>query len=521
MFLAVTKYDLSAARHTVTKYSLHFHMPHTSFNIIMPPLSEPSFACAQSPPSSSHSRRRVSKGLSALTNLSLSVTFGEEVKVSYVEPNAGELSPEEIEDTWYNAGQFKMIKSITLVLVKMMRKGKVDETDEYSFRGLEHRTKKGSEARRDAKERAVDVLFLEVQRQKVKGIADPENLAKLLNECNAERQQVALQLAKLDQEAVLTGSTSFTTEETDSQEDTASIFSLATVSIASASTVEEESSSSIASSSDEGSLDFLSPKGRRRSSVRASRGTALRRRMSPHGLRNFLRRPKADQVAVIVKSSFTTEETDTSQQGDMTSVSSQAAVSIASAPVEEESSSIAFEGELLPLESSDEGSLDPLSLKKGRRRGSSVRASRGGKQLPHSMSPHGLRNLLIRPNADQEAVIGSSSLKEEIEEDSQDMTSVSLLQEEEDMSVPSAAPVEEESSSIAFAGDELLPALEESSDEGSLDPLSPKGRRRSSVRAPSCDKKQLQRSMSPHGLKNLLRGRPKRDPVTGKRETRV
>jgi hypothetical protein len=355
MFLAVTKYDLSAARHTVTKYSLHFHMPHTSFNIIMPPLSEPSFACAQSPPSS-HSRRRVSKGLSALTNLSLSVTFGEEVKVSYVEPNAKELSPEEIENTWYNAGQFKMIKSITLVLVKMMRKGKVEETDQYSFRGLEHRTKKGSEARRDAKERAVDVLFLEVQRQKVKGIADPENLAKLLNQCNAERQQVALQLAKLDQEAVLIGSSSFTTEETDSQEDTVSISSLATVSIASASVEEESTStSSIASSSDEGSLDFLSPKGRRRSSIRASRGTALRRRMSPHGLRNFLRRPKAEQVAVIVSSSFTTEETDTSQQEDMTSVSSQAAVSFASAPVEEESSSIAFEGELLPLESLRQG----------------------------------------------------------------------------------------------------------------------------------------------------------------------
>jgi hypothetical protein len=227
----------------------------------------------------------------------MSVSFDEEAEMYCVEPNM-ELSPEEIENTWYNGGQFKMIKKSTLVLVKMMRRGKCEETDEYSFRGLEHRTKEGSEARQDAKERAADVLFLEVRRQKVEGIEDPEHLAELLNECTAERQHVALQLAKADQEAVIGGSSSFS-EENDSQDMTS--VSSQTMSIASAPSVEEESSSPAYEGdspleSDEGYLELSSPKERRRPSVRTSHGISLRRRMSPHGLRNFLRGPKRDPV---------------------------------------------------------------------------------------------------------------------------------------------------------------------------------------------------------------------------------
>lgn len=213
-----------------------------------------------------------------------------------VEPNT-ELSPEEIENTWYNGGQFKMIKKSTLVLVKMMRRGKCEETDEYSFRGLEHRTKEGSEARQDAKERAADVLFLEVRRQKVEGIEDPEHLAELLNECTAERQHVALQLAKADQEAVIGGSSSFS-EENNSQ-DMTSVSSQA-MSIASAPDEEESSSHAYEGDSplesDQGYLELSSPKGRRRPGLLASHGTSLRRTMSPHGLRNLLRRPKRDPV---------------------------------------------------------------------------------------------------------------------------------------------------------------------------------------------------------------------------------
>jgi hypothetical protein len=168
----------------------------------MPPLSGPTFFDLTQSPTCSHNKRHISKRLSSPTKRSLSVSFDEETEVHYAEPNV-ELSPEEIENTWYNKGQFQMIKEINLVLVKMMRRGEYEETDDYSFRGLEHRTKEGSEARQDAKERALDILFLELQRQKVEGIEDPEHVAELLNECTAERQQVALQLAKADQRAVI------------------------------------------------------------------------------------------------------------------------------------------------------------------------------------------------------------------------------------------------------------------------------------------------------------------------------
>jgi hypothetical protein len=271
----------------------------TSFNM-MPPLSEPTFDLLQTPASSHSRRQRAYKRLSPITKVSLSVTFDEEAEVRYVE-HILELSPEVIENTWYNAGQFQRIKKINIFLSKMLRRGDCEETDDYSFRGLEHRTKEGSLAREDAKEKASDLLFLEQRRQKVEGIEDPEYLAELMNECTAERRQIALQFAKADQEAVIDGNSSFT-EETDSQ-DTPSVSSSQAMSLASA-PVEEESSSSITFEaelpleSDEGSMDISSHSGRRRPTLRrnTSSGGSLLRTLSPHGLRNFLRRPKRDPV---------------------------------------------------------------------------------------------------------------------------------------------------------------------------------------------------------------------------------
>lgn len=127
------------------------------------------------------------------------------------------------DDIWYTKEEYEIIKARNRVLVKMKRSGKFEESDEHSFRGLEHKLKDGNEQRKTYKFDALNAVLEEQDRQYNRGLKDAEDIARRYRETARSAQETAIVLALKDAEAVV--DTEIIVDVDDYDDDEASVVS--------------------------------------------------------------------------------------------------------------------------------------------------------------------------------------------------------------------------------------------------------------------------------------------------------
>ena len=112
------------------------------------------------------------------------------------------MSKEEINKSWYNEFEFKIIK---LGMIQVLRKV-IAGTYEYHIgsieteaRGLENKTPKGSDERKKNRYASLFAVLDEQERHREHGqTPDPKHLAKLYRQSSAHCQMKAIQIASSD-----------------------------------------------------------------------------------------------------------------------------------------------------------------------------------------------------------------------------------------------------------------------------------------------------------------------------------
>lgn len=103
-----------------------------------------------------------------------SITFSGENTVHEIDKS----DDEEHEDIWYSKSEYDSIKAGNKVLVNMKKTGRFAESDENSFRGLEHKLKEGYNQRRTNKFNALNTVLTEQDRQYARGLLNMDSVAK-------------------------------------------------------------------------------------------------------------------------------------------------------------------------------------------------------------------------------------------------------------------------------------------------------------------------------------------------------
>jgi hypothetical protein len=136
-----------------------------------------------------------------------SVDFAGEHTVIEVEKHNVDMK----DDIWYSREEYHIIKARNSIIVRMMKTGRFEESDEHSFRGLEHKLKDGYRQRRANKFNALNAVLEEQDRQFAQGVRDSENIAQKYEEVAVWAREMAFVLAVKDSED------SFSNGYTDSQ----------------------------------------------------------------------------------------------------------------------------------------------------------------------------------------------------------------------------------------------------------------------------------------------------------------
>jgi hypothetical protein len=147
-----------------------------------------------------------------------SLTFGDD-KVYEIDRTDDESQGE----IWYSREEYEIIKARNRVLVKMKKSGKFEESDEHSFRGLEHKLKESSEKRRTHKFDALNAVLEEQDRQYNRGLLNSEDIARRYRERSSEAQEIAITIALKDAEAAF--DREITVDSEDYDDDDASVVS--------------------------------------------------------------------------------------------------------------------------------------------------------------------------------------------------------------------------------------------------------------------------------------------------------
>lgn len=117
-------------------------------------------------------------------------------------PSLSQMSEEEINNSWYNETEFKIMKlGIVQILRKVIAGTYQHNMDslETEARGLENKTPKGSDARKKNRYAALFAVLDEQERQREYGLTvDPEYIAKLYRQSSAHCQMKAIQIAAND-----------------------------------------------------------------------------------------------------------------------------------------------------------------------------------------------------------------------------------------------------------------------------------------------------------------------------------
>jgi hypothetical protein len=107
---------------------------------------------------------------------------------------------EERDEIWYSRDEYDIIKARNSLIIKMMKSGTFDESEEHSFRGLENKLKEGFKKRRAHKFSALNAVLEEQDRQISKGTKDDEAIGEAYRAVSLPAKEGAFELACLDVE---------------------------------------------------------------------------------------------------------------------------------------------------------------------------------------------------------------------------------------------------------------------------------------------------------------------------------
>jgi len=117
-----------------------------------------------------------------------------------------EFEPDEdAEQIWYTRDEYDIIKARNSLIIKMMKTGSFEETEEHTFRGLEHKLKDGFKQRRENKFNALNAVLEEQDKQYNRGIHEPEVIAKAYRRVSLNAAENAFVLACKDAESSYVG----------------------------------------------------------------------------------------------------------------------------------------------------------------------------------------------------------------------------------------------------------------------------------------------------------------------------
>lgn len=107
---------------------------------------------------------------------------------------------EEQVEVWYSRDEYDIIKARNNLIIKMMKGGTFKESDEHTFRGLEHKLKDGFKRRRANKFNALNAVLEEQDTQFAKGRADPDSIAEAYRLVSLSAKETAFLLGSRDAE---------------------------------------------------------------------------------------------------------------------------------------------------------------------------------------------------------------------------------------------------------------------------------------------------------------------------------
>uniref|UniRef100_A0A7S3P8S8 Uncharacterized protein n=1 Tax=Amphora coffeiformis TaxID=265554 RepID=A0A7S3P8S8_9STRA len=99
---------------------------------------------------------------------------------------------------WYSRDEYDIIKARNSLIVKMMKTGHFKESEEHTFRGLEHKLKEGFRQRRANKFNGLNAVLEEQDRQYAKGITIPEAIAEKYGRISIQASETAFVMARRD-----------------------------------------------------------------------------------------------------------------------------------------------------------------------------------------------------------------------------------------------------------------------------------------------------------------------------------
>ena len=106
----------------------------------------------------------------------------------------------EREIVWYSREEYDIIKARNSLIIKMMKAGTFEESEEHSFRGLEHKLKEGFKKRRNHKFNALNAVLEEQDKQYNKSSIDQEIIASAYREVSLAAKEAAFENACRDAE---------------------------------------------------------------------------------------------------------------------------------------------------------------------------------------------------------------------------------------------------------------------------------------------------------------------------------
>jgi hypothetical protein len=101
-------------------------------------------------------------------------------------------------DIWYSRDEYDIIKARNSLIIKMMKTGNFEESNEHSFRGLEHKLKHGFKQRRSNKFAALNAVLEEQDRQMSHGINDQNIIAEKYSRVSLNAKETAFVTACRD-----------------------------------------------------------------------------------------------------------------------------------------------------------------------------------------------------------------------------------------------------------------------------------------------------------------------------------
>jgi hypothetical protein len=108
------------------------------------------------------------------------------------------------QDIWYNREEYDIIKARNSLIVKMMKTGSFRESDEHTFRGLEHKLKDGFKQRRSNKFAALNAVLEEQDRQMSRNQSSPTVIADAYRRVSLNARETAFAIGLRDTEESLT-----------------------------------------------------------------------------------------------------------------------------------------------------------------------------------------------------------------------------------------------------------------------------------------------------------------------------